>query len=126
LDVKDGKDIESQPVIVGKKNSGANQRWKILYTDKATVAKKGLDDDFGFQINRPFYVMSRMPHGRALEASGSTVRINSWQMGRTVQQWVFTEKRVISPVTRRTTAIEQPNGGRNNLRLYNSINSRWW
>jgi len=35
LDVSGGKDVEGQACIVWKKHGGANQRWKVVYTDEA-------------------------------------------------------------------------------------------
>jgi hypothetical protein len=35
LDVTNSKDEEGAPVGNAKKNGGANQRWKVVYLDKA-------------------------------------------------------------------------------------------
>jgi hypothetical protein len=66
LDVSGGKDDEGQAVIMYNKNGNnsknANQRWKIIYLDKAApIRTKGFNKEFGFHINRPFYIRSRMP-----------------------------------------------------------------
>jgi hypothetical protein len=46
----------------GNKSNNANQRWKIIYLDKAeAIRTKGFNKEFGFHINRPFYIRSRMP-----------------------------------------------------------------
>jgi len=72
LDVTGGKDVEGQAVIVWNKHNGANQRWKIIYTDKADKpVAKGMNKDFGFEVNRPFYIVSRMPMNRVIEWPGS-------------------------------------------------------
>jgi hypothetical protein len=70
LDVSASKDEEGQAVIVSKKNEktkegAANQKWKVIYLDKAeAIRSKGFNKDFGFHINRPFYIRSRMPMKR--------------------------------------------------------------
>jgi hypothetical protein len=53
------------------KHNGANQRWSIVYVDQASkVPTKGLDTKFGLHINRPFFIVSRMPMRRVASASG--------------------------------------------------------
>jgi hypothetical protein len=53
------------------KHNGANQRWTILYVDKAPkMQTKGMNEKFGFHVNRPFYLISRMPMRRVASASG--------------------------------------------------------
>jgi len=39
LDVHGGRDEEGRPVIVWNKHGGANQRWKVIYLDKAEKIK---------------------------------------------------------------------------------------
>jgi len=67
LSVKSSKDEEGAPVGIDNRTNGANQRWRVVYTDKSTTQTKGLDKDFGWEINRPFYIISRLPTNRALE-----------------------------------------------------------
>jgi len=72
LDVHGGKDEEGRPVIVWNRHNGANQKWTIIYTDKADkVQSKGLHADFGFHIGRPFYFRSRLPMKRVVECIGA-------------------------------------------------------
>jgi len=66
LDVTSSKDEEGQAVGVAnrnnKKGGAENQRWQIIYVDKADkIRTKGFNKEFGFHINRPFYIRSRMP-----------------------------------------------------------------
>jgi len=45
---------------------------------KEKEVTKGLDKDFGFEMNRPFYIQSRLPMGRVLAYPGSgNVRIET-------------------------------------------------
>jgi hypothetical protein len=62
LDVSGGKDQEAQAVIVHKNHGGSNQRWNIVYVDEAAkIESKGISKEFGWHINRPFYIRSKMP-----------------------------------------------------------------
>jgi len=72
LDVSGNKDVEGQPVIAHKRHGGANQRWKVVYLDKAKAEPTtGLYEEFGFYINRPFYMVSRLPMKRVAQAHGN-------------------------------------------------------
>jgi len=77
---------------VWKKHGGANQRWSVLYLDKAPKTKtEGFNKEFGFYINRPFYIRSRLPMKRLVEMHGNNnMWIRRWENGRKAQQqWVF-------------------------------------
>lgn len=81
--MKGSRDEEGASVGVANRNNNANQRWKVVYSDKSVTQTKGLDKDFGFEINRPFYIRSRLPSNRALEYQGGQyLRIRMWQMNR--------------------------------------------
>jgi hypothetical protein len=71
LDVSGGKDAEGQSVIVWNKHTGVNQKWNVLYVDKAKpVPSSGFNSEFGFHIGRPFYIVSAMPQKLVVEALG--------------------------------------------------------
>lgn len=83
LDVTSSKDEEGAAVGVQKRTNNLNQRWRVVYTDKSTTQTKGLDKEFGFYLNRPFYIVSRLPTNRVIEyQGGSWVRIRQWQMNK--------------------------------------------
>jgi hypothetical protein len=68
-----GKDDEGQAVQVHSRHNGANQRWKVLYLDKkGKMETRGLNEEFGFHINRPFYIVSELPFNRVAEMLGGT------------------------------------------------------
>jgi hypothetical protein len=67
LDVTGSKDEEAAKVGIAKRTNNANQRWRVVYKDESTIQTKGLDKEFGFSINRPFYIVSRLPTNRVLE-----------------------------------------------------------
>jgi hypothetical protein len=71
VDVAGNRDVEGQNVCVWRRHNGANQRWTIVYVDSVTdTLTKGLNKDFGFFINKPFYIVSRLPMKRVVEVVG--------------------------------------------------------
>jgi len=49
--------------------------------DKAAKTEtKGLNEEFGFHINRPFYIVSELPMNRVVEMLGGTnVVLKRWR-----------------------------------------------
>jgi len=130
LDVSGAKDVEGQPVIVHGKNGGSNQRWNVIYVDKAKpVPSKGYSDDFGFHINRPFYIVSELPFNRVAECVGANnVALKRWRKNVLGQQYYFDEvsKTIRSQQWKNYAMAIQSNGGSANLHFTSGINSRWW
>jgi hypothetical protein len=107
----------------------ANQRWKVVYLDKAEKAEtKGLNEEFGFHINRPFYIVSELPFNRVAEMLGGTnMVLKRWRNNVRQQQFWFDEvTKTVRNNYWKNYAIEiQSNGNSNNLKTA-GINSRWW
>jgi hypothetical protein len=75
MDVSQGRDVEGQKVHAWNRHNGANQRWRIVYTKD--VRKDTRTSMWGFRVNTPFYVQSRLPHRRVLKCVGaSNVTLN--------------------------------------------------
>jgi hypothetical protein len=74
-------------VIISERKNAANQKWKVVYLDEAKKDQtKGLEEDFGFHINRPFYIRSRMPFKRVVEMIGaSNITLKRYAKGRKAQ-----------------------------------------
>jgi hypothetical protein len=133
LDVVSSKDEEGQTVIVNNKNgnnaNNANQRWKIIYLDKAeAIRTKGFNKEFGFHINRPFYIRSRMPMKRICECHGANnVWLKRWRKNVAAQQWFFDEvsKTVKNNYWKSHSLDIQGNGASTNIRC-TTTDSRWW
>ena len=130
LDVTGSKDTEGQSVQVYGRTNNANQRWKVLYADKADkIATKGLDKEFGFEINRPFYLVSNLPVRRVAECVGANnMVLKRYAKGRTAQQFYYDGvSRTIRSQQWKNYALEIQSNGRNaNLRFTSSVTSRWW
>jgi hypothetical protein len=132
LDVKDAKDDEGQAVIVSN-DSGKDElsmKWNVVYLDKAKpVPTKGFNKEFGWHINRPFYMVSRLPFKRVIESIGANnMVIKRYAKGRLAQQFWFDEKsKTIRSQQWKNYCVEiQSNGGSTNVRMTSGITSRWW
>jgi len=86
FDVDGGKDAEAQNVHAWPKHNGANQRWTILYLEDKDEARTSGMGDFGFKINEPFYIVSRMPFKRVVELTGSNLVIKRIDFNRNRKQ----------------------------------------
>jgi len=129
LSVDGRKDDEGQGVIVDGNQKRADQQWQVIYVDKAEkVRTKGFNKEFGFHINRPFYVRSRMPMQRVIECHGANnVWLKRWRKNTTAQQWYFDEvSKTIKNNHWKSHSLDiQSNGGSSNVRC-TTTNSRWW
>jgi hypothetical protein len=129
LDVTGGRDDEGQNVQVYSRHNKINQRWRIVYLDKAGKRPtKGRDTNFGFHINRPFYIRSRLPMKRIAELVSSDVRLRRWNKGRKKQQtWRFDGiSKTLKSMYQTSWSMEIPNQGRNNQLRATTTSSRWW
>jgi hypothetical protein len=113
-----------------KRHGKANQKWKVVYLDQAKSAEtKGLNEEFGFHINRPFYIRSRLPMQRVVECHGANnLWLKRWRKNVTGQQFFFDEvSKTIRSQHWKNYAMEiQSNGRSSNLRMTSGITSRWW
>jgi hypothetical protein len=129
LDVKGGKDVEGQPVGVWSNNRGKHQQWQVIYLDKAEKEMtKGLNKAYGFHVNRPFYIQSKLPFGRMIECIGANnVTLKRWRNNTKPQQWYFdqTSKTIKNNNWKSHSLDIQSNGGSTNIRC-TTTNSRWW
>jgi hypothetical protein len=133
LEVTSSKDDEGSALIVNNRNgnnaNNANQKWKIVYVDKAeAIRTKGFNKEFGFHINRPFYIRSRMPMKRVAECHGANnVWLKRWRKNTNAQQWYFDEvSKTLKNNHWKSHSLDiQSNGGSTNIRC-TTTNSRWW
>jgi hypothetical protein len=130
LDVTSSKDEEGATVGVQKNAGGANQKWKIVYLDKADEVKnEGMNEEFGFRCNKPFYLRSRLPMKRVAECHGANnIWLRRWRKNTNAQMWTFNciDKTIRSYHWKNYAMEIQSNGGSSNVRATASINSRWW
>lgn len=96
LDVYKGLDKEAQNVQSWAKNNSKSQKWKLVYVDKndkkQKTRTKGHNKKFGIQINRPFYLKSRLPMGRFVECwGGNNIILSDFVKGKLGMQFYFDE-----------------------------------
>lgn len=71
VEVSGSFDKEGAPLGVGTKRYAANQRFTLTYAGKEKeIETSGLNSDFGLSINRPFFIVTKMGSGRAIEVVG--------------------------------------------------------
>jgi hypothetical protein len=88
-----------------------------------------LNKDFGFEINRPFYIVSQLPLNKVAEMQGGTnVVLKRWRKNQKAQQfWFDNVSKTIRNNNWKNYCLDiQGNGGSKNLRTVASITSRWW
>jgi hypothetical protein len=113
-----------------KRHNGKNQQWKVVYEGTEVELKdKGLVEDFGLYIHRPFYLVSRLPMKRVVEAIGANnLVIRKYVKGRKAQQFRFdvTSSTIRSEQWTNYCMEIQNNGRSSNARMTSGVNSRWW
>ena len=129
LEVQGNVDQEGRNVGVNTRNNNRHQRWTIIYVDKkAKEITKGVNRRFGFYVNRPFYIVSRMWMKRVIEVvGGRNLVIKTRVKNRNTQKFVFDQvSKTIKSVAYRGRSLDISNSGRSaNLQIWNT-NSRWW
>ena len=67
--------------------------WKVIYADKAEKTRtKGKNEVYGLEINRPFYIVSRLPMKKVIQTNSSTLTIKDRPSSpRLTQQFFFDE-----------------------------------
>jgi len=129
LEVQGSKDEEGAAVGVFANKKGRNQQWQVVYLDKAKGPQtKGINKDFGFHVNRPFYLISKLPFNRVAECHGANnVWLKRWRNNAKAQQWYFdgVSKTIKNNNWRSHSLDIQSNGGSTNIRC-TTTNSRWW
>jgi hypothetical protein len=79
MSVNGAKDVEGREIEVNKNSRGTHQQWNIVYTDKEVEIKDKGVSDWGFHIGRPFYIVTQMASGRAIELSGGRNLLLRWK-----------------------------------------------
>jgi hypothetical protein len=108
----------------------SKKRW-----EECDVAKdekcdnEGLNEDFGFWPNRPFYMRSRMPMRRVMRChGGGWIHLNRWVKNRQDQLFYFdgVSKTIKSQQWKNYAIEKHSNGGHPYMRATSNVNSRWW
>jgi hypothetical protein len=71
-----------------------------------------MSKEFNFHVNRPFYIVSRMPMNRLISWTGGNIKIGKYT-GSSQQQWVFDgETKTIKSNWRKNMSINIEGNGR--------------
>jgi hypothetical protein len=128
IEVAAGKDEEGSNVEVHVQNGSTQQKWKIRYVDTVKAGPtEGLDGDWGFHRNRPFYIRSKMPSGRTLEVVGSNLVLKTILKWRKPQMFIFdgVSKTIKSEQYPEKSLDIAKSGKSRNLQLWKT-NARWF
>jgi hypothetical protein len=138
LEVPDNKDNEGEKVQAAARDLSRtlnlNQKWNIIYVDgkdgKPGKGPKDYEKEWGFEPNRPFYIVSRSYMKRVITAQANKiVYMKNRNDDDEAQQWTF------DPVSKTIRNVKHTKEGRkflsldirnsNNLYLYET-DSRWY
>lgn len=129
LDVYQGKDLETQEVIVGGKTAGLNQKWRVVYLKDFKEQTKGFNKEFGLFINRPFFFVNMLPMERVLAAHGTNLVIKGYNRDDKSQQFTFNyrKKAIMSlhPSYKAMSLTIQSKGTAKSM-ILEAANSRWY
>jgi len=129
LDVAGGRDQEANNVQVWKKNGSKAQSWKLTYTkDAAKIQTKGLNKNFGLDIERPFFIVSKMWMERTVECVGaSNLVLKTLRKNNKGQQFFLDDKTqtIVSNQWKDRSITIQSQGRSNNLYM-TTTNARWF
>jgi hypothetical protein len=92
LDIYEGIEWEGQNVHFWGKHAGANQKWRVVYADKAPSLPPKTGEfvaDWGFKENKDFYIVSAMPSRRLLSVIDSHKIVVKTSNGLKSQIWYF-------------------------------------
>jgi hypothetical protein len=88
-----------------------------------------MNEQFGFYINRPFHIVSRMPFHRVVEAHGNNhIYHRRYVKNKKQQQWTFNgvDKTIHNGNWKNYCLEGQSNGAGTWLMMTSNIQSRWW
>jgi len=127
MDVQGGSDTENRNILMLNKHNGKNQQWDIVYVkDMPAEPKKGeLSTAFGFYVERPFYIQSKLPSGRYLDLVGRDLVIKT-RNGRNTQEWYFDNRSKTIKSKSNNQSIDIRGAGRQNHLQVWTTNSGWW
>jgi hypothetical protein len=129
--VEGAKDEEGTNLQIGACNGSAAQKWKLIYQDKAEKTRtEGLNKDFGIEINRPFFLVTKMDSERIVECQGaSALRLKRAAPLRNnlAQHFFFDEvSKTIKSQQWKDRSLTIQNNGRSNNLYMSPTNSRWF
>lgn len=109
FDIRGASDTEGNDLTVYNNHGALNQRFKIEYLDKQKAEQtKGLNEEYGLHINRPFFIVSKSAMNRVITvAGGYNLVITVRESANKRQQWTFDQSsKTIKSVQFRDRSID--------------------
>lgn len=131
LDVQGGTDREGQSVGASEyKKGNKSQQFKVVYADTVKAAPtKGLNEDFGFHVNRPFYIVSRLWMNRVIQQTGNGghLRLRTMNRNEVNQRFVFDgSSKTIKSVRSKELSVAIQSQGRSPNMILQPTTARWF
>jgi len=112
-----------------KKDKSPGQKWKLLYVDLADPEPtEGLNKQFNFMINKPFFLQSKMYMNRVAECiSANNIRLRTLARKNLAQQFYFdgSSKTIKSKQWKDRSITIQGEGNSANVYM-TTTNARWF
>jgi hypothetical protein len=122
------KDEEGYDAAFAGKNNSPSQKWTIVYEDEAAEIKtKGTNKYFGLDINRNFFIVSKLPMERAVTASSGTLTQTDLDRTSLAQQFYFDGvTKTIKSAVQKDNSITIYNNGKGPQMKLTTTTARWW
>jgi hypothetical protein len=128
MDVHGGVDAENRQMIVWNKHGKLNQQFDIIYVDEypKEPTKGELNKDFGLYVERPFYIVSKLPSNRYLDLINNRNMVIKTPNGRSTQTWWFDQKSLTIRTKLNNQSWDIKSAGKTNDMQIWSTNSGWF
>jgi hypothetical protein len=128
LDINGNIDAEQRNIEIYPKHGRINQQWDLIYADeyKGEPVKGELNEDFGLYVERPFYIVTKMPSNRYLDLISNRNMVIKTPNARNTQVWYFHQQSLTIRTKLNNQSFDIKNSGKTgDLQIW-STNSGWW
>jgi hypothetical protein len=129
MDINGNVDAENRNIEIYTKHGRINQQWDLIYVDEyPEEPKKGeLNKEFGFYVERDFFVVSMLPENRYLEVINNINMVIKTSNGNKGQKWYFDQKsKTVKSRFSTGKSFDIKSSGRTNAFQIYTTNSGWW
>jgi hypothetical protein len=128
LQVQGNVDSEMRSIDNNKPTGALNQQWDVVYADewKGEPKKGEYNEDFGFYVERPFYIVTQLPSRRYLSVINNRQITIKTPHGQNTQTWWFDQRTLTVKTKLNNQSFDIASSGRSkNFQIW-STNSNWW
>jgi hypothetical protein len=128
MEVSSAQDTENRDIYMSNFHGRVEQQWDLIYVQdwKGEPTTGQWNRDWGFIVNKDFYIISAMGEGRYIDYFSGRNLVIKTQNGRASQKWYFHQPSRTIRGRSTNQSIEIHNSGKSNHLQYYSTNSRWW